>query len=204
MSQYYTLVAGFRELSLNGENRGFDAGEIRARVREAVSKHDRGYVDLLLGGGREDYYAECARSRCRFLREWSAFDRNLRNVGAALAARRLGLPVSDALVGEGYIVDALSRSAAADFGLRGEVSYVDTMVAAMSEGGNIIEKERAVDRLRWQMADELTLFNYFDIDKVLAYLVKVGILERWTALDAGRGGEILAGMVSGQPVQAVC
>ena len=35
----------------------------------------------------EAYYAECARSSSRFLREWSLFDRNLRNIAAAVGAR---------------------------------------------------------------------------------------------------------------------
>ena len=32
------------------------------------------------------YYAACGKAGSRFLREWSAFDRNLRNVSAAVTA----------------------------------------------------------------------------------------------------------------------
>ena len=39
----------------------------------------------------ESYYRACAASKCRFLREWSDFDRTLRNVCAAYSARRSGV-----------------------------------------------------------------------------------------------------------------
>ena len=47
------------------------------------------------------YYASCARSRSRFLRGWSSFDRTLRNVTAAVAARAAGRPFRGAVLGGG-------------------------------------------------------------------------------------------------------
>ncbi len=136
------------------------------------------------------YYRECAKSKSRFVREWYEFDRNLRNVSAALTARRLGLPVGDETVGEGYVAEALGRSSAADFGLRGELEYIDRVMAAVGEEGNLIDKERMIDRLRWEMADELTTFNYFDLDAVLGYLARINIIYRWAALDPAVGREM--------------
>ncbi len=45
------------------------------------------------------YYAACAKAGSRFLREWSAFDRNLRNVSAAVTARAAGRAVEEVVVG---------------------------------------------------------------------------------------------------------
>lgn len=136
------------------------------------------------------YYRECAKSKSRFTREWYEFDRNLRNVSAALTARRLGFPVSDETVGEGYVAEALGRSSAADFGLRGELEYIDRVMAAVGEEGNLIDKERMIDRLRWETAGELTTFNYFDLDAVLGYLARVNIIHRWASLDPAQGREM--------------
>ena len=47
------------------------------------------------------YYEACSRSRSRFLRAWSEFDRNLRNVTAAVTARAAGRPVEEVTVGGG-------------------------------------------------------------------------------------------------------
>lgn len=136
------------------------------------------------------YYKECEKSECRFIREWYAFDRDLRNLTAAYTARRLGVYVAEELVGEGDVVKSLSRSSAADFGLKGELEYIDRVMAAVGEEGNMVEKEHLIDLLRWEMADELTTFDYFDINAILAYLVKVNIVHRWAALDPAIGREM--------------
>lgn len=141
------------------------------------------------------YYKLCSESRCRFLVEWGEFDRNLRNVCAAYTARRLGLPIADYLVGDGYIVDALERSSAADFGLKGEVEYIDLIMTAIAAEGNMIGKEQKIDNIRWAMSDELTTFDYFNINTLLAYLVKVNIIHRWVSLDRAKGQSMLRKLI---------
>ena len=132
------------------------------------------------------YYALCASSGSAFLRNWSESDRALRNVIAALVARERSVAIDSATVGGGEIVDQLHRSSAADFGLRGELSYIDQLISAMDEH-NMVEKERKIDLIRWSVASELSTFDYFSLDAVLAYLVKVNLVARWTLLDAKSG-----------------
>ena len=54
-----------------------------------------------------------------------------------------------------------------------------------------MEKERKIDAIRWNQAEELSTFDYFDINALLAYLVKVNIVARWTRLDDKQGREML-------------
>lgn len=143
------------------------------------------------------YYAECKKSYSKFLREWAGFDQALRNISAAFAARRRSIPVAGVVVGENDIVASLSRSSAADFGLKGEVGYIDQVMAAMGEGNNLLEKERKIDDIRWEMADELTSLNYFDINYLLGYLAKVNIIHRWATLDPQRGNDMLKKLLDG-------
>lgn len=267
---YYYLVAGLREYSLDGDTKGFDALSAIAEIKEGVSKSDRRVVEMLytyydienivnIRAGRtqfsplgnfsrieleeelvqpshlpdylgeiitaynesqkesseEDlsesevdfeatlernlfaaYYVRCAKSKSKFIRLWCEFDRTLRNIAAALAARRLGKTAADVIVGSGEIESALSRSSAADFGIRGEVGYIDQVMAAVAESGNLIDKERKMDVIRWDMVDELTAMNYFDIDFLLGYLVRVNIIYRWAALDPDKGRELLKKLIS--------
>lgn len=144
----------------------------------------------------EAYYRACAASKSRFLREWGEFDRNLRNVCAALTARRLGIPVPQVLVGGGYVAESLARSSAADFGLKGEVGYLDRVIAAVADEENLLEKEHRIDSLRWEMSEELTTFDYFNIEFILGYLVRVGIVSRWMSLDRERGQEMFARLLA--------
>lgn len=142
------------------------------------------------------YYASCARSRSRFLREWSSFDRTLRNVTAAVSARATGRPIEESVVGGGDVVEQLQRSSAADFGLRGELPYIDAVIAAVNDEANLVEKERKLDLIRWTEAAELATFDYFDLDAILSYLVRVNIVARWTRLDAARGREMFARLMA--------
>lgn len=255
---YYSLVAGLREFTIDSEKKGFDACGILDEIRPELSNADRGYLSLFynfydieniinITGGKtrfselgnfsreeleqeikspsrlpeyisevilaysdpensdyEDvdhtvsmeralfkaYYDECEHSKCRFVRDWYDFDRALRNVLASYAARNSGLPVAEQLVGEGYVTSTLARSSAADFGLRGELDYIDNVIDALGDEVNILEKERRIDLIRWNMSDELTTFDYFNMNAILAYLVKVNIVHRWMTLDDSYGREM--------------
>ena len=258
-NNYYCLVAGLREYTLDSEKKGFDAREIVSDILAELSKSDAEAVRLLYGYydceniiamrsgraafnalgnfSREElaeeleapkrlpkgvakvvrlyaapdseeaegadlslgfekalwtaYYAECSQSKCSFLRAWSAFDCTLRNVSAAAVARAIDRPVEEVVIGEGYIVKQLRRSSAADFGLRGEVSYLDAVIAAVNDEQNLVEKEHKIDLIRWEQALELTSFDYFNINAILSYLVRINIVARWAVLDAKRGRDML-------------
>ena len=197
--------------SLGNLSRGELEAELKSppQVREALARVVRAYgdpegedaetVDTAQRFEKElfgAYYALCEASRSRFLRAWSVFDRTLRNVTAAVAARAAGRAVEESVVGEGDIVEQLQRSSAADFGLRGELPYIDAVIAAMNDEANLVEKERKLDLIRWSEAAELATFDYFDIDAILSYLVRVNIVARWTRLDAARGREMFDRLMS--------
>ena len=255
---YYSLVAGLKEYTLDADTKGFDAPQIVAEIVEDLSATDAaalrlmyGYYDceniIALRAGRsaynplgniareeladelampkrlpeamarvvrayaepegEDaegldmsrsfekalltaYYEECAKSKCRFLREWSDFDRTLRNVAAAIVARAAGRSIESVTIGGGDVVDQLQRSSAADFGLRGEVAYIDSVIAAVNDEQNLVEKEHKIDLVRWEQASELSGFDYFNINAILSYLAKINIVARWALLDPKRGREM--------------
>lgn len=151
-------------------------------------------VDLSLGFERallSAYYEECARSKSRFVRQWAEFDRTLRNVTAAAVARSMDRRVDSVTVGKGDVVAQLQRSSAADFGLRGELTYVDAVLAAVNDEQNMIEKEHKIDLIRWEHAGELASSDYFNINAILSYLVKINIVARWSQLDPKRGRAML-------------
>ena len=142
------------------------------------------------------YYNACAASGSRLLREWSAADRAIRNIVAATLARRQGIAAESVVVGNDAVAKSLSRSSAADFGLRTEIPYVEQLIAAVADEQNMVEKERKIDNIRWSVLSELSTFDYFDINAVIAYLVKVNMVARWAALDAKVGREMFDRLVS--------
>lgn len=142
------------------------------------------------------YYKACAASKSRLLREWSATDRTIRNIVAATVARQQGLAIERVVVGEDSIVESLLRSSAADFGLRAELPYVEALVAAVSDERNFIEKERKIDNIRWTELSELSTFDYFDLNAVVAYLAKMNLVARWTSLDKKVGREMFDRLIA--------
>ena len=256
---YYCLVAGLREYTLDSETKGFDAREIISQIEEELSskdlkalrlmqcyydcenlialRHSRAAYNPLGNLSRQEleaelqnptlmpgkvakvirayadpesewaegldmtqsfeksllaaYYETCRSSKSRFLREWSEFDRTLRNVSAAAVARTVGRPIESVTVGEGEVVEQLQRSSAADFGLRGEVAYIDAVIAAVNDEQNLLEKEHKIDLVRWEQASELAGFDYFNINAILSYLARINIVARWSLLDVKRGREML-------------
>lgn len=261
-TEYYYLVAGLRDWTLDSDTKGFDVREIIDEIVGELTKSDREAVRMLyayydceniiarrakrerhnqLGNLSaeqivevleernyslltpavakcvklyveaddeerdeevtldasferaifEAYYRDLAESKVSFLKEWGAFDRNLRNIAAAIAAREAGRVVADVTIGDGEIVEQLKRSTAADFGLRGELPYVDSVISAVSDEKNIVEKERKIDAIRWAEAEAMTSFDFFTINFILSYLVKVNIVARWTLLSPEVGREML-------------
>lgn len=136
------------------------------------------------------FYEQCAVSPNRFVREWFAFDQTLRNISAAYIARNRKWSVAEQLVGEGDLVKALSQSSAGDFGLRGEIDYIESIIALL-DTPNMLEKEQRLDQIRWTKAEELTTFDYFNLNTLLAYLAKANIIQRWTVLDRKQGEAML-------------
>ena len=149
------------------------------------------------------YYKDLSASKVRFLKKWGEFDRTLRNISAAVAAREAGRVISEVTVGGGEIVAQLAQSSASDFGLRGELQYIDSVISAITEETNIVEKERKIVAVRWSEAEDIAINDYFDIDYILSYLVKVNIVARWTLLSPEVGREMLDKLIASLDASAL-
>ena len=134
------------------------------------------------------YYAHAIQTSTNvFLKEYLAFERLLRNVLAAIRARRKGLPPSDHILGEGEIVEQLGRSSAEDFALGQEIPWIERLVAAKDP----LQLEDTIEQILWDYLDEQTVQVYFDFEVILAYLLKLQLLEKRLALSEERGMEIV-------------
>lgn len=137
----------------------------------------------------ESFYRIALNNRNRFIREWFGFVRDFNNILAALSCRKLNLDPTYHLVGDYPLVEILTHSQASDFGLKQEIDYIDKLMQAV-ELDDVMDRERKLDMIRWNMADELTTWDYFNINFVLAFFVKAGIINRWLKLDAKVGEEL--------------
>ncbi|MFN8209333.1 MAG: DUF2764 family protein, partial [Bacteroidales bacterium] len=133
-----------------------------------------------------EYYNENIAAASGFLKEWLIFNRNIKNIITALLCRKHKLDPAPQMIGEEGIVPHLIRGNARDFGLSTELDYVDRLVQ-ISEHPDLMERERRIDLLRWEFISSKTIFHYFDIDAVLAYLLRLEMVIRWARLDKTTG-----------------
>ena len=144
---------------------------------------------------QEAFYSYIKQFDNRFVNQWFDFIRNLNNVLTAISCRKHDMDIAPQMVGGGELVENLTRSQAPDFGLKREVDYIEPLIQ-ITEINDIIELERRLDLLKWEMADDLTTFDYFNIERILAFFVKAGMVHRWAKLDAKVGAEMFQKLVT--------
>ncbi len=124
-----------------------------------------------------------------FLRSWFQFELNVKNIMSALNARKYKVDYEHKIIGTDEISEIIKKSHARDFGLGGELDYLDELVN-ISRKEDLREREKALDELKWNYLDEETFFEYFTIEKVLAFTIKLGMVERWLAIDKDHSNEL--------------
>ena len=128
------------------------------------------YYDFMLGQKNE------------FTRKWFWFLRDVNNIFAVYNARKFSLDIESNLIGEYELTEAAKRGFSKDFGLANDYPYIEN-IAEIYTNTNILEQESAIDRLKWEYLDELNTFNNFTIEKVLAFVIKFLMIERWVQLE---------------------
>lgn len=169
----------------------------KGRVESEEGEDDRVLdVEQLQSELYAHYYKLATMSGCKFIRIYSAIDKQIRNIVAASRARVMGVDAVTMLVGDGELEQQILSSSAQDFGLRGEFEYFEQLWSVI-ETEDFVERERKMDALRWGIADDVSEGDYFGIDMLAGYLVKLNIMYRWQALDKALGRERFGQMVEG-------
>jgi len=137
----------------------------------------------------ESFYDLALSQNNDFIRYWFSFTRDFNNVLTALNCRRLGVDPATQLVGNNWLTEVLVKSQAADFGLKREVDYIDRLIQA-TDISDVLERERKLDLIKWDMSVEFTTWDYFNINFILGFFVRAGIVHRWLKLDAKTGEEL--------------
>ena len=140
------------------------------------------------------YYAHAMSQGNAFVERWFAFNLDLNNFLTAITARRYDLDVKPLIVGDNEVAKALRTSNSRDFGLTGVMDSFEEILR-ISEIDNLVERERRLDVFKWEWMEEASFFDYFSVEKLFSFLIKVQIIERWISLDAEAGGEMLRSMI---------
>lgn len=166
---------------------------IRTWLDEDAQAQNKLWEDLM-SSLYMDYGMEVKNS---FMSRWFELNLNIGNLLSAIYARKYGLDVSQVIVGSNPVAKLIRENAnARDFGLSQELEIYET-VLRLSEETDIYERERKIDKFRWDWLEENTVFDYFNIEYIFAYLCKLQILERWVSLNAEEGERVFRELIAG-------
>lgn len=129
-----------------------------------------------------------------FVRKWYEFNLDLNNIMSAITARKYNLDIQKVIVGSNDTAHALRTSGARDWGLSQELECFED-VARLTEEGDLSQRERKADLIRWRWLEDNTFFNYFTVEKLFSYMVRLGMVERWTSLDREKGQQLFRELI---------
>lgn len=185
MNNYEYIIASLPALSNDlKSSKGLDYDGIVSMIRSQCSKRDNLLIDSLTAGFDEDrlnesFYKNSLSSKCAFIKEYFSLDLKLRNAKVRYLNGQLGRPANQDIFND---IQCSSQ----------EQSRMDGIFSTK----DILEREKSIDNLMWERIDELTLFNYFDISVILAFIAKLHIIGRWISLDEKTGREMFRRLVS--------
>lgn len=174
MDNYPYIIASLPEIALDFESRSFDYQSLSSEIKGLCSKSDARLIDWLELGSSESgrnphFYAKVAKSDNRFLREYFAFDLEMR----------------------GKKVKFLSGET---FETQDDEEAANLLEAFKTS--NLIEREKKLDRLMWNKINDIIGFELFNMNVILAFLAKAAIVERWSRLDQKAGEDFFRNLVS--------
>lgn len=143
----------------------------------------------------ELYYEFLISSENEFIRTWYLFERDLTNILTASNCKQHEMPVENQIIGKDDLVEKLIKSNAKDFGIDKDFPRIEQIFKAIDEQ-DLLEQEKHIDRIKWDYLDEASFFQYFTIEKLFSFLIKLSLVERWMVLDKPTGQQLFNELIS--------
>ncbi|MBO7204205.1 MAG: DUF2764 family protein [Bacteroidales bacterium] len=184
MDNYHYIIAGLPELIPDLGNQQISYADVSERIISNLSSKDRQLVKWFEFGSKPEnlnphFYNNVTRLKSRFLNEYFSLDRNIRNAQVRFLAAKESFDESKYTIGD---VDT---------------SYEEyPQLLQIFETPNIFERELQLDKFKWNKISDLTMYHYFDMDVILAFLAKAKIVKRWLDLDKESGAKLFEELVN--------
>ena len=194
MANYEYIVASLPDITTGWKFGDKGPQDYIEEIVSLCSDKDRKLIEFLMSGYLEenlnaDFYAKALTHKNGFIREYFRFDLNVRNAKVKYLNKALGRPLDkDVLMFPEETQQEVLDAVAEEFE---EAADLETIL----NSGDILSRERGIDDLMWLKIDNLTTFNYFDIDAILGFITKLNIVARWFKLDEQTGREMFKRLV---------
>ena len=141
------------------------------------------------------YYNYLSGLDNQYIRNWFEFEMNLTNIITAYNCKKHQLTVENELIGNNEITEKLIKSNARDFGISVEFPKLEFIINALEEN-NLVEREKKIDIIKWELLNDWTFFHYFTTEKIFSYTLQIEIIIRWLRLDKETGQELFNNLLS--------
>ncbi len=141
------------------------------------------------------YYNYLSGLDNQYIRNWFEFEMNLTNIITAYNCKKHQLTVENELIGNNEITEKLIKSNARDFGISIEFPKLESIINALEEN-NLVEREKKIDIIKWELLNDWTFFHYFTTEKIFSYTLQIEIIIRWLRLDKETGQELFNNLLS--------
>jgi hypothetical protein len=154
----------------------------------------------LINGLYTHYNHYCRNLDNEFVRHWHRFDQNLNNLIIYLNCHHFGIPAEDQIIGDYHEAEYLRQISRDQL----DISDWDPLfrdALAHYDEKDIALREYLLDQLRWKYIDELVQPYHFTIEVLLAYVLKLKIVDRNTQCTVAAGKiqfeELLQELIAG-------
>ena len=191
MNNYEYIIASLPVPAPNQEIA--DTSALLSFIRSQCTEKDSVLLDMLQDGFNPDkldysFYCKVFAGRNVFLREFLRFDLMLRNTKVEYLNKVLERPEGMDIVPLLGDADETAVPSCPDYDEK-------PAVLALLEQDDILARERGLDRLLWEKAEDLTRMHLFDMDVILSVVARLLITERWNRLDPATGRELFRNLV---------
>ena len=194
MNNYEYIIASLPDITTGYRFGDKTPDDYIEEIVSLCSDKDKATIAFLMDGCKDEnlnaeFYSTALLHKNAFIRDYFRFDLNVRNAKVRYLNRALDRPAEkDVLTfGEDASIK-LHEFIAEDF------AEAVALEAVFSQK-DILVRERGIDDLMWEKISSLTLFNYFDINVILAFIAKLNIVARWFRLDEQTGREMFKQLV---------
>jgi len=133
-----------------------------------------------------EMYCEHAYSRDNaFFKQWIKYQTDLKNLWIASNSHTYGYEPGRQMIKTSFslpLYEALCKSKPHPDMIKDEMYNAEKIMQVIESDRDLISREREMDQLKIQYLDEFTFFHYFTIEKIVGYLLKHQLVERWIKL----------------------
>lgn len=192
---YEYLLAGLPELKA-GSDAPIRLDHLNELLDETLTPADKALLDLLRVPIDAETLEVGLQAANPFIRAWFTFNRNLNNVLVAQICRKHGFDPKNQIVGQDEIAEQLrTHTTQKDFGLA-EVMDEYQEILALAQIDNLMDREKAIDAIRFTWLQDRTEFDFFSAEMVFAYYLEAVMLHRWSILTVEEGEKVFRQLVA--------